>query len=168
MELDVSLVALRLPNVCCCTVQSPLLFSKRLHFVPEAFRNVRGWIDAYREQIVPMDIFARRLRERAEQLGISNAEAGRRAGLDERRYAHYANGRREPDLATLVRIAAALATTPNWLLGLSNEGESSSARSDLLERLQQAAVTMPETELRLFCIQAEAIARTLGETGKKR
>ncbi|MCR6670743.1 helix-turn-helix domain-containing protein [Devosia ginsengisoli] len=106
-----------------------------------------------------MDIFARRLRERAEQLGISNAEAGRRAGLDERRYAHYANGRREPDLATLIRIAEALATTPNWLLGFSAEGEVSSTRSDLLDRLQQAVSTMPEAELRRFCIQAEAIAR---------
>ncbi|WP_312890263.1 helix-turn-helix domain-containing protein [Rhizobium laguerreae] len=50
------------------------------------------------EQIVPMDILSKRLRERAEQLGISNAEAARRVGLDERRYAHYVAGRREPDL----------------------------------------------------------------------
>ncbi len=63
-----------------------------------------------------MDIFAKRLRERAKQLGISNAEAARRIGLDERRYAHYASGRREPDLATLVNIAEILGTNPNWLL----------------------------------------------------
>ncbi|RDE07823.1 helix-turn-helix domain-containing protein [Pelagibacterium lacus] len=108
-----------------------------------------------------MDIFARRLRERAEQLGISNAEAGRRAGLDERRYAHYANGRREPDLATLVRIAEALATSPNYLLGVTSEGEKRTSRSDLVDRLQQAAKAMPDEELRRFCIQAEAIARDI-------
>lgn len=115
----------------------------------------------YQEQIVPMDIFARRLRERAEQLGISNAEAGRRADLDERRYAHYANGRREPDLATLVRIAEALATTPNYLLGVNSQGETSISHAELLDRLLQAAKAMPEAELRSFCIQAEAIVRDI-------
>ena len=55
------------------------------------------------EHIVPMETLSQRLRERARHLGISNAEAARRVGLDERRYAHYASGRREPDLATLVR-----------------------------------------------------------------
>lgn len=114
-----------------------------------------------------MDIFARRLRERAEQLGISNAEAGRRADLDERRYAHYANGRREPDLATVVRIAEALATTPNYLLGLDPAGQTSTPQSDLLDRLLQAANTMPEAELRRFCIQAEAIARDIENPSKK-
>lgn len=94
-----------------------------------------------------MDMFSRRLRERAEQLGISNAEAGRCAGLDERRYAHYANGRRELDLAALVRIAEVLVTTPNYLMGLDLTGEVSTSQSDLLDRLLQAAKTMPEAEL---------------------
>src|SRR5690606_11426561 len=57
--------------------------------VPVEVRNVRVQFDVYREQSVLMDIFANRLRERAAQLGISNAEAARRSGLDERRYAHY-------------------------------------------------------------------------------
>lgn len=108
-----------------------------------------------------MDIFAKRLRERALQLGISNAEAARHANLDERRYAHYTTGRREPDLATLVRIAEALTTTPNYLLGVSSSGEPSTLHSDLVDRLVLAARAMPEEELRRFCIQAEAIARDI-------
>ena len=88
-----------------------------VQFVPVEVRNVRVQFDVYREQSVLMDIFANRLRERAAQLGISNAEAARRSGLDERRYAHYVTGRREPDLETLVRIARALGTSPSWLLG---------------------------------------------------
>ena len=54
-----------------------------------------------------MDVFAENLRKRAKQLGISNAEAARMAGLEERRYAHYVANRREPDLATLVKIGRA-------------------------------------------------------------
>lgn len=106
-----------------------------------------------------MDTFSRRLRERAEQLGISNAEAARRCGLEERRYGHYASGRREPDLATLVLIATTLDTTPNWLLGLDAAGGRASARSALLDRLTTAASAMTDKELRMFVIQAEAVAR---------
>lgn len=86
-----------------------------------------------------MDVFARKLKERAEQLGISNAEAARRYDLDERRYAHYVAGRREPDLATLVKIAQTLGTTPNWLLSLSATGTAGTARTDMQDRLISAA-----------------------------
>ena len=36
------------------------------------------------------------------QLGLSDAEVARRAGLSERRYGYYATGEREPNLATLL------------------------------------------------------------------
>jgi transcriptional regulator with XRE-family HTH domain len=106
-----------------------------------------------------MDIFARRLKERAQQLGISDRQAARQCGLEERRYAHYAGGRREPDLATLVTIAARLGTTPNWLLGVDTEGKKATRRSSLLDRLAAAAREMGDEELRITTIQAEAIAR---------
>ncbi|XIE09867.1 helix-turn-helix domain-containing protein (plasmid) [Rhizobium ruizarguesonis] len=104
-----------------------------------------------------MDILSKRLRERAEQLGISNAEAARRAGLDERRYAHYVAGRREPDLATLLRIASSLGTTPNWLLGVTGHADAGAETSELLERFANAANGMTLEELQLCIIQAEAI-----------
>ena len=105
-----------------------------------------------------MEIFATRLRERAAQLGISNAEAARRAGLEERRYAHYIAGRREPDLTTLVRIASALGTTPNHLLGLTTEGGRATARSALTDRLLAAASQLTDRELKMLVVQAEAVA----------
>ncbi|WP_328286611.1 helix-turn-helix domain-containing protein [Pseudorhizobium marinum] len=87
-----------------------------------------------------MELLARRLQERSKQLGISNAEASRRMGLDERRYAHCTSGRREPDLATLVRIAEALGTTPNWLLGVPAKLSDDTKVSSLLaSRTPQAA-----------------------------
>src|SRR5690606_36337974 len=103
-----------------------------------SFHIVRGHTDATREQGVPMDLLARRLQERAKQLGISNAEAARRVGLEERRYAHYASGRREPDLATLIRIAETLGTTPNWLLGLSAAISDDPKIASLLDRFTNA------------------------------
>jgi transcriptional regulator with XRE-family HTH domain len=65
-----------------------------------------------------MEIFVERLQKRARELSLSQAEVARLAGLNERRFNHYARGRRQPDLATLVRIAETLKTTPNWLLGV--------------------------------------------------
>lgn len=106
-----------------------------------------------------MEIFSARLRERAEQLGISNAEAARRAGLEERRYAHYARGRSQPDLATLVRIADALGTTPNWLLGVEEPANRDPEKAALVQRFAHAAQLMPVRDVETCVIQAEAVVR---------
>ena len=104
-----------------------------------------------------MDIFANRLRERAQQLGISNSEAARRIGLEEGRYGHYISGRREPDLATFKRIAEVLGTTPNWLLGISEEQENDPDRVAFMDRFANASSGMTLEEMKLCVIQAEAI-----------
>jgi transcriptional regulator with XRE-family HTH domain len=106
-----------------------------------------------------MEIFAKRLKERAQQLGISDREAARQCGLEERRYAHYAGGRREPDLETFVRIAKGLGTTPHWLLGLDVEGKKPSKRELLVERVSMAAKSLSDDELRIVAVQVEALAK---------
>lgn len=109
------------------------------------------------EQFVPMKIFAERLKGRAAVLGLSNAEVARRIGLSERRYGHYVSGGREPDLATLVRIARVLGTSPNHLLGFDDEESKSSKRSRLTDRLIAAAKMANDVELEIFVIQTEAV-----------
>lgn len=104
-----------------------------------------------------MDTLAKNLRRRAEELGLPHAEIARRIGLSERRYAHYVAGRNEPDLATLVRIAKVLETTPNELLGFGPEVRRS-RRTMLRERLNAAATAMGDRELEITVIQAEAVA----------
>ena len=105
-----------------------------------------------------MEIFAKRLRERAKQLGISNSEAARRIGLDERRYAHYVSGRSEPNLMILKRISEGLDTTPNWLLGITSKTEKAPETAALIERFVNAARGMEREQLELCVIQAEAVA----------
>lgn len=104
-----------------------------------------------------MDTLAKNLRRRAEELGLAHAEIARRIGLSERRYAHYVAGRNEPDLATLVRIAKVLETTPNELLGFGPEAKRS-RRSLMRDRLNAAANAMDDRELEITVIQAEAVA----------
>jgi transcriptional regulator with XRE-family HTH domain len=106
-----------------------------------------------------MDQFAARLRQRAQELGISNAEAARRSGLNEQRYGHYVKGRREPDLATLVRIARALETTPDDLLLLDTTKVEPSRRAVLRDRLNSAAKALTEKDLELVVVQTEALAK---------
>jgi len=81
----------------------------------------------------------KRLRERARQLNLSDAEVARRAGLNERRYGHYVTGMREPNLETLVRICAVLEITPNEVLGFGAT-EFSETREGTAEEREQAAL----------------------------
>lgn len=105
-----------------------------------------------------MQVFAKKLRQRAEALEISNAEVARRAGLTERRYSHYVTGSREPDLATLVRIAKSLNTTPDELLGIKDGEPKGTRRTKLLARLLAAAHAVDDAALELLTPQLEAVA----------
>lgn len=103
-----------------------------------------------------MELFASNLRKRAEQLGISHAEVARRAGLSETRYGNYVSGRREPDLATLVRIASVLGTSPNDLLTASL---TESASEELVrQRAIAALAALRSDDLERVVIMVEALA----------
>lgn len=104
-----------------------------------------------------MDTLAQNLRRRAKELGLSHAEVARRVGVSERRYGHYVAGRNEPDLTTLLRIAGALQTSPNALLGF-DAAATKSRRGLLIDRLNAAAHAMDDRELEITIIQAEAVA----------
>ena len=113
-----------------------------------------------------MEPFASNLRRRAEELGISNAEAARRAGLSERRYGNYISGRREPDLATLVRIASVLETSPNHLLSFGGEGSKSDAGAPK-QRIASAANVLSKADLETVAIMIEALAASTAARRKK-
>jgi transcriptional regulator with XRE-family HTH domain len=103
-----------------------------------------------------MDLFAKRLKERARQLELSDAEVARRAGLSERRYGHYVRGAREPDFATLMRICSVLDVTPNDLL-LANAPARPSGRDRWISRLIAAARKLDVDDVQLAVRQVEAI-----------
>ena len=115
-----------------------------------------------------MNVFGKRLRERARELDLTDAEVARRAGLNERRYGHYVTNMREPDLNTLVRICTVLGTTPNYLLDIA-EGESAlqgreispdeQERKTQQARLMAAGNALEPNNLRLAVKQIEALVR---------
>ncbi|WP_316187718.1 MULTISPECIES: helix-turn-helix transcriptional regulator [unclassified Bradyrhizobium] len=111
-----------------------------------------------------MQVLGQKLRSRAKELGFSNAEVARRAGLSERRYGFYVTGDREPDLSTLLRICKVLTTTPNALLGISEDGKEGSHRMALTERLRLASRGLSESDLQILVIQAEAVVLHRGRS----
>lgn len=106
-----------------------------------------------------MQVFSQRIRHRARILGLSDAEVARRAGLTERRYGNYVAGIREPDLATVVKIAAALSTTPNHLLGVEPDTAPKSDRERFTARLLGAVNALTTDDLERVTVQVEALAR---------
>lgn len=104
-----------------------------------------------------MMVFAENLRSRAFELGLSNAEVARRAGLAERRYANYVIGRREPDLSTLLKIAEILGSSVDDLL---RPREPSHKPNAVRDRLLAAIAVMDERDLEIFAVQAEAVVQS--------
>lgn len=108
------------------------------------------------DHFVLMEAFAQRIRKRAADLGMSNAEVARRLNMGERTYGHYVAGDRQPNLETLIRIANVLLTSPNALLGFGEDSVQS-----LPPRFVAAAQHLPAEQIELFTIQIEAVAQHL-------
>lgn len=109
-----------------------------------------------------MELFAKRLRDRARQLELSDAEVARRAGLAERRYGHYVRGAREPDFGTLLRICEVLDTTPNDLL-LTDKASRPPVHDRWLSRLVAAGRRLQTDDVKLAVRQVEAILEHRGK-----
>ena len=82
----------------------------------------------------PSGGWAERLKARARELGIPDAEVARRVDLAPTRYSNYVNSRREPDLRMFARICRALATTPDAILGFGRSVSEDSPHARLVAR----------------------------------
>ena len=104
-----------------------------------------------------MEGLGQRLRFRAWELGLSDAEVARRAGLTATRYGHYVSDYREPDLATFGRICGVLGTTPNDLLGFEAAPDGLEAARALVVR---SAAVMDAATLETAAKVMRALAAT--------
>lgn len=115
-----------------------------------------------------MEIFAERLRQRAEELGLSLAEVARRAGVSDRSLSHYIGQRSEPNLATLVRLASILGTTPDDLLGIGDRDSGSMTERERLRRRVMSALDRLETpQLHLLVALLDVAVKDLLATKKQ-
>jgi transcriptional regulator with XRE-family HTH domain len=105
---------------------------------------------------------ATRLRARARELGLADAAVARLLGLSPSRYANYVQGTREPDYATLLRICAALRTTPDWLLGYDTPGADRGPDAAARKRVALAARALSGSDLAAAVTVLEALAQVAG------
>jgi|HubBroStandDraft_6_1064221.scaffolds.fasta_scaffold428597_2 transcriptional regulator with XRE-family HTH domain len=106
-----------------------------------------------------MEGFGARLAARARELGLSNAEVARRAGLSERRFGNYATDTREPDLQTLAVLARLLWISSDELLGVTAPKEGQEARDELIGRINASLGTLDESDLETLAVQVRAVAQ---------
>lgn len=99
--------------------------------------------------------FATNLRARTSQLGLTQGDVARVAGLSERRIGNYYSDAREPDLGTLVRLASALGVTPNDLL--LEKGGNADRRIELQQRLIGLSMVAEIDDLEVVVRQAEVL-----------
>ncbi len=105
-----------------------------------------------------------RLRTRAKELELTDAEVARRLGLAQSRYAHYVSGTRAPDYQTLARICRALLTSPDYVLGFCGEEVERRPEAVLLQERAVAALgAMDLRGLRLAADILDVIARGSGK-----
>ena len=79
-----------------------------------------------------MDRWGERLRARAKELGLTDADVARRLGITQGRYSTYVNMTREPDFATFSRMCKALQTTPDEVLGFSQARRDAGVNSTMI------------------------------------
>lgn len=89
---------------------------------------------------------------------MSDAEVARRVGLSQSRYANYVVDKREPDLATLVRICRVLKVTPDLLLDFGASPDGASEDDHLREAVSAAMLSMGGKALRTLADVAAALA----------
>lgn len=104
-----------------------------------------------------MQVLTTKLRERARELGLTDAEVARRAGLTEPRYGHYVAGTRRPDYDTLLRLCHVLGTSPNALLGFDPLMEQTDTRSRMEGELQVHARALSDDDLSLTIKQVKLL-----------
>lgn len=104
-----------------------------------------------------MHVLTTKLRERARELGLTDAEVARRAGLTEPRYGHYVAGTRRPDYDTLLRLCGVLGTSPNVLLGFDAPPDDDTARKRMEGELAVHARALSDDDLSLTIKQVKLL-----------
>jgi transcriptional regulator with XRE-family HTH domain len=107
-----------------------------------------------------MDGLGGRLRARARELGWSDAEVARRAGLGQTRYAGYVLDQHEPDLATLIRICAALGISVGSILGQIEGGPDGDAA--LRDRVIAGMGALDSESLKALAIVTDGLVARSG------
>ncbi len=107
-----------------------------------------------------MTTFAKRLRARRLELGLTQQRVADASGVNRTTITYYEDGKRDPNLATLIRMARILEVSIDWLAGLEENiggekppiqikrlGAKDSEQMQMLNEVFAVAFEEPETYL---------------------
>lgn len=83
---------------------------------------------------------ATRIHQRRQEIGISQEDLGLLVGKDQKQIWRYETGRSNPTGDVLVKLAQALDTTADWILGLTDNPERPLRGFDDLSEIEKEAV----------------------------
>src|SRR6266571_2843034 len=84
--------------------------------------------------MAPQNLFPQRLQGLREKRGLSQEELAKRAGLQATAISHFETGTRKPSFHNLRRLADALETTVDYLMGRTNDPAAVVTEGDQLFR----------------------------------
>lgn len=90
---------------------------------------------------------ADRLRQRRDQLGITQDDLAARIGVNKQSVYRYERGDHEPTADVLTQMAVNLEVTADWLLGLVDDEQARFSESDLTPVERRLIDTMRRGEL---------------------
>jgi len=111
--------------------------------------------------MAPKNLFPQRLQALREKRGLSQEELAKRAGLQATAISHFETGTRKPSFDNLRRLADALETTVDYLMGRTNDPVAVVTEGDQLFRDFQN-LTTEEREI------ARDFMATLAKRSKER
>ena len=86
------------------------------------------------ESTIPTATFASRLRNARTARHLSQSDLAKRANLQASAVSHFETGTRKPSFDNLRRLADALRVTTDYLLGRTDQMDTSTASADQLHR----------------------------------
>lgn len=111
--------------------------------------------------MTPKNVFPQRLQALREKRGLSQEELAKRSGLQPTAISHFETGTRKPSFDNLRRLADALETTVDYLMGRTNDPAAVVTEGDQLFR-DFANLTTEEREI------ARDFMATLAKRSKER
>ena len=110
--------------------------------------------------------FNQQLRKRSKQLGLTDVEVARRAGISERRYGHYVAGKREPNFAMLRKLCSVLDTDPNFLL--SGDMKAAAKAGEEAAKINAVINVLEKPDLELLAEFADTLIRLRSKRKRQR
>lgn len=107
----------------------------------------------------PTDIFIERLQKARDIRGMNQAQLATESGLDPSVISHFEGGTRKPSFDNLKRLASALRVTTDFLLGRSDNPDTSAAAGQLnrdLEKLTAEDLKLTENFVEMLLKRGQA------------